>query len=124
MLSVIFEDPSFWAFGRVVRDEKNEVKAIIEQKDCAPEQALIKESNPGFYIFDAQWLWANIDKLRSENAQREYYLTDLIAMAIEQGKRVVAAPVSEENEALGINTPEQLKQAESVLENRQSISNN
>lgn len=121
MLSVIFENPEFWAFGRIIRDANNEVIGITEQKDCLPEQLKIKESNPGFYIFNAAWLWANIDNLKNNNAQKQYYLTDLIEMAGNQGKRVLAIPVSEEAEALGINTPEQLQQAEEVLKNRDDL---
>ena len=115
MLSVEFEDPQSWAYGRIERDEKGDVKDIVEQKDCNEEQLKIKESNPGFYIFQSVWLWENISKLKSENAQREYYLTDLIGLATKQGKRIIAQKVSEENEALGVNTPEQLKQAEEIL---------
>ena len=118
MLSVVFEDPNFWAFGRILRDQDNEVIGIREQKDCTEEQKNIQESNPGFYVFDALWLWENIDKLSTNNAQREYYLTDLIELAVSQGKKIVATPVSEENEALGINTPDQLKQAEEVIKSR------
>lgn len=119
MLSVVFEDPKFWAFGRIIRDENNNVTGIVEQKDCTPEQLEIKESNPGFYIFDAAWLWENIDNLRSDNVQKEFYLTDMVKMAVDQGRKVMALPVSEESEALGINTPEQLKQAEEVLKSRE-----
>lgn len=118
MLSVVFEDPEFWAFGRIIRNENNEVVGIVEQKDCTPEQLKIKECNPSFYIFDSAWLWDNIGKLKAENAQKEYYLTDMIAMAINQSKKVVAMPVADYREALGINTPEQLKQAEEVLKSR------
>lgn len=123
MLSVIFKDPKFWAFGRITRDESGNVTGIVEQKDCTPEQLEIQESNPGFYIFDANWLWENIDSLESNNVQKEFYLTDMVAMAVSQGKKVVAVPVSEEAEALGINTPEQLKQAEEVLRQREQIQN-
>lgn len=121
MLTVIFEDPIFWAFGRIIRDQNNNVIGIVEQKDCSPEQLKIKESNPGFYIFNAQWLWENLSKLESNNNQKEYYLTDMIKIACEQGKKVVAIPVEEEEEALGINTPEQLKQAEDVLKKRNEL---
>jgi bifunctional UDP-N-acetylglucosamine pyrophosphorylase/glucosamine-1-phosphate N-acetyltransferase len=69
-------------------------------------------------MFDADWLWSNIDNLKNDNVQGEYYITDLIKMAKEQNKRIIAIPVSEESEALGINTQEQLKEAEQVLESR------
>lgn len=118
MLTVVFDDPMFWAFGRIVRDKNGNVISITEQKDCTPEQLKIKESNPGFYIFDANWFWENCCKLHNENTQKEYYLTDMIGLAKEQGKKIVATPVFSEHEALGINTLEQLKQAEEVIRNR------
>lgn len=118
MLTVKFDDPEFWAFGRIIRDENQNVIGIVEQKDCTPEQLKIKESNPGFYIFKADWFWQNCSALQADNAQKEYYLTDMIEIAKNQGKKIVATPVSEESEALGINTQEQLKEAEMVLNRR------
>ncbi len=115
MLSVNFDDPVYWVFGRIIRDKKGYVKEIIEQKDCNKEQIQIKECNPGFYIFNANWFWKNCGKLKTNNAQGEYYLTDMIKIAVDQGKKVVAMPVSEESEALGINTLEQKEQAEKIL---------
>lgn len=115
MLSVDFEDPIFWAFGRVCRNGAGEVEGIVEQKDCDEEQLKIKESNCGFYVFDSKWLWENINKIQTNNTQHEFYLTDLIGLAREQGKKVVAVKVSEEHETLGVNTMEQLKQAEKIL---------
>ncbi len=121
MLTVNFEDPSFWAYGRIIRDPQGKVRAIVEQKDCNSEQLLVKESNPGFYIFNPSWLKEHIICLSTNNAQGEYYLTDLIEMAINEKKKVITVPVSEESEALGINTPEQLKEAEKVLLSREII---
>lgn len=118
MLSVNFDEPVFLAFGRIIRDRDGYVKAIVEQKDCSEKQLQIKECNPGFYIFDAKWFWKNCDKLKTNNAQGEYYLTDMIKIARNQGKKIVAMPVSEESEALGINKQEQLKEAEKILEMR------
>ncbi|MEI7791967.1 MAG: sugar phosphate nucleotidyltransferase [Candidatus Berkelbacteria bacterium] len=118
MLSVVSDSLMDWAFGRIIRDENGEVDTIVEQKDCTDEQLKVKEGNPAFYIFDAAWLWGNITKLKTENVQHELYLTDMIHLAREQGKRIVAMPVSEENEALGINTQDQLKEAEEILNNR------
>ena len=118
MLSVKFNDPNYWAYGRITRDQNGEITGIVEQKDCAPEQLEIKESNPGFYIFNNSWIWEALDHIGSNNAQHEYYLTDLIAMAIDQGKRVIAVPVSEEEEVLGVNTPDQLKQVEEIITRR------
>lgn len=122
MLTVISEDPT--GYGRVFRNDMGHVSDIIEHKDCSEDQLMCKEWNPGFYVFDAAWLWENIDLLRNDNTQKEYYLTDLIKMAKDQGKRVCAIPVIEESEALGINTPEQLKQAEAVLKSRTDVIKN
>jgi len=116
MLTAISEDPT--GYGRVFRNELGHVSDIVEQKDCTEEQLKCKEWNPGFYIFNAAWLWENIDNLTDDNAQKEYYLTDLIALAKEQGKRVVATPVANENEALGINNKEQLAEAEAIISSR------
>ncbi|MDO8513121.1 MAG: NTP transferase domain-containing protein [bacterium] len=118
MLEVIFQDPVFWAFGRIVRNAKGEIIDSVEQKDCNEEQLKIKECNPCFYIFNSDWLWKNLKKLKRDNAQGEYYLTDLVKIAVNQGRKIVATTVSEESEAMGINTPEQLKQAEEILKER------
>ncbi|MCL5410364.1 MAG: NTP transferase domain-containing protein [Patescibacteria group bacterium] len=116
MLSAVSENP--FGYGRIIRDENGEVLGIKEHKDCNEEELKIKEWNPGFYIFDSEWLWSNIDKLDSDNAQKEYLLTDLIKIAKEQDKKIIAILVSEESEAFGINTGEQLKEAEKVLGSR------
>ena len=116
MISAISENP--FGYGRIIRDLNDEVIGIKEHKDCNEGELKIKEWNPGFYIFNAEWLWLNINKLNSNNAQKEYYLTDLIKLARDQDKRIIAIPVSEESEALGINTREHLKEAEAILESR------
>jgi len=121
MLTVIFDDPVRWAFGRIVRDEQGEIIAIREQKDCAEDELNIKECNPGFYIFDADWLWDNFKKLKSDNAQKEYYLTDMIGIAKLQGKKIISTQVSEETEVLGINTPDQLNEVEEILIKDRSV---
>jgi len=118
MLSVHFNNPDFWGFGRIIRHNTGEVDGIIEQKDCTEQQRKITESNPSFYIFNAEWLWQNIHQLKTENVQKEYYLTDLIALARSQNKKIIAVPVADENEAHGINSPEQLIKAEEILKTR------
>jgi bifunctional UDP-N-acetylglucosamine pyrophosphorylase/glucosamine-1-phosphate N-acetyltransferase len=123
MLTVVSPEADITGYGRVFRNELGHVSGIVEQKDCTPEQLLCREWNPAFYIFNAAWLWDNIDSLSAQNAQHEYYLTDMIKMAKDQGKRVCATPVAEESEALGINTLEQLKEAEEILKGREEISN-
>lgn len=116
MITVGYSDPT--GYGRIVRDEKCNVEAIIEHKDCTDEQLMIEECNAGFYIFDSSWLWNNLADIKTNNTQGEYYLTDVVTMAKEQGKKIGAVKISDESEVLGINTLEQLKQVEEILKSR------
>ena len=79
MLTVTRDDPQ--GFGRIVRDARGEIQAIVEEADCTPEQRQIRELNPGIYCFDAEWLWANLDQIPL-SAKGEYYLTGIVAMAV------------------------------------------
>lgn len=115
MLTVTFDDPNHFGFGRIFRDQKGNIIKNIEQKDCTPEEVKIKECNPCFYIFDADWLYQNLPKLNKNNAQGEYYLTDMIAIAVEQGKKISSVPVSDWHEVIGINNLEHLKEVEQYL---------
>ena len=101
-------------YGRVIRNEAGEVREIIEVKDAPEEIRLKKEVNVGYYCFNAPWLWNNIDNLSNNNAQREYYLTDLVGLAIAQ-KQKVATFTIDPIVSIGVNTPEQLATAEKLL---------
>lgn len=116
MLTVEADDPR--GFGRVVRDEHGFVTAIVEEADCTPEQKKIRELNVGAYVFAADWLWQNLDKIKP-SAKGEYYITDLVGIAVAQGERVQAEPVEDPVEALGINTRAHLAGVEAAL--RQQI---
>lgn len=108
------ENARFFDFGRVIRDGANNILNITEKKDCTEEQLKVNEGNAGYYGFDAKWLWENIDNLKTNNVQNEYYLTDLVDMAISQNEKVESVVIPAE-ETVGINTLEQLKEAEKRL---------
>ncbi len=115
LLTVQVRDPR--NFGRIVRDESGNVLAIVEEALCTPEQAAIREVNPGLYCFRADWLWSHLPKLKI-SPKGEYFLTDLLAMAVEQGQRVVAVSTPNEIECIGINTRVHLAEAEAVMRER------
>jgi bifunctional UDP-N-acetylglucosamine pyrophosphorylase/glucosamine-1-phosphate N-acetyltransferase len=98
---------AFLSFGRFVRDENNKIKKIVEVKDATEEELKIKEVNPAYMCFDAAWMWKHLHMLKNENAQGEYYLTDLIGMAFNE-KQTIETIVIEPKEALGVNTKDQL----------------
>lgn len=114
MLTVTRDDPQ--GFGRVVRNAQGDIQAIVEEVDCTPAQKAIRELNPGIYCFAADWLWMNLPKIPL-SAKGEYYLTDMVGIAVAQGRRVVtmAAPVEDVD---GINTRVQLAQASAVMRQR------
>jgi len=101
-------DGAFKSFGRILRDEQGSIHAIREMKDCMQHELEIKEVNPAFYAFSGPWLWQTITNIESKNAQGEYYLTDLLQMAIQEGKDVQSIKGSDLKEAIGINTIEHL----------------
>jgi bifunctional UDP-N-acetylglucosamine pyrophosphorylase/glucosamine-1-phosphate N-acetyltransferase len=118
MVTVDLADPDFWAYGRVLRDKNGEIVATVEQKDATEEQRKIKECNPSFYLFDSNWLWENLGRIGTDNAQKEYYLPDLISIAHNQDKKIVSIKAESEDEVLGVNTPEQLEKVAKILEKR------
>ena len=101
--------------GRIVRDEAGEFVKIVEQKDASPEVAAIREINTGCYVFDSRALASALKQLRADNRQAEYYLTDCAAILRNDGQRVVASPSLDIQEAMGVNTPDQLADVERVL---------
>jgi bifunctional UDP-N-acetylglucosamine pyrophosphorylase/glucosamine-1-phosphate N-acetyltransferase len=105
---------AFYDFGRIIRNGGGKVKEIIEKKDASEAELAVTEVNPAYYCFDLAWVRANIDKIKNQNIQGEYYLTDLIGLAISQGETVEAIPVDDPREGLGVNTSEQLEIVEGL----------
>lgn len=106
-------------YGRVIRDEEGVVERIVERKDASKEELRVGECNGGIYDVDAPFLFRALRKIGAENAQGEYYLTDLIALAHGEGTPAVAVEVSEE-EVSGVNDRAQLAWAERVLRRRKN----
>jgi bifunctional UDP-N-acetylglucosamine pyrophosphorylase/glucosamine-1-phosphate N-acetyltransferase len=101
--------------GRIVRAEAGEFLRIVEQKDATLVETAIREINTGCYAFDSRQLFQALSEIRPNNSQAEYYLTDVPAILKAQGHRVCAVPKLTITEALGVNTPDQLAEVESVL---------
>lgn len=110
-----FEDwrKPFYEFGRVLRNAGGEVVRIVERKDATPSELAIREVNPALFCFDAAWLWSSLEKLKNENAQKEYYLTDLVRIAIDSGERIASMDL-DPLESIGVNTPEHLELATKI----------
>lgn len=101
----------FEHWGRVLRDYDAHVIGIREDKDAMDSEREILEVNPAMYCFNATWLWENIREVKNYNAKGEYYLTDLVELAVSQGKRIATVLVAPE-EAVGVNTKDELAVAE------------
>ncbi len=110
---------AFTGWARVVRDATGKVVGICEAKDCRANEQALHEVNPGIYAFPAGWMWERLPKLSNQNASGEYYLTELIAMAFEEGIVVVTAS-ADPLDVMGINTPEERATAEEVFAQRQA----
>jgi len=101
-------------FGRVVRDAAGSVTAVVEETAATPEQLAIREYNVGAYCFSDGWLWSALEKIEI-SPKGEYYLTDLVGIAAAAGLQVKAMAVTDPAEAIGINTLEHLRLAETEL---------
>ncbi|MCR4507871.1 bifunctional UDP-N-acetylglucosamine diphosphorylase/glucosamine-1-phosphate N-acetyltransferase GlmU [Pseudomonas sp. 32.2.56] len=110
LLTVNLNDPT--GYGRIVRDEQGVVKAIVEHKDASTEQRLIREGNTGILAVPGKKLGDWLGRLSNSNAQGEYYLTDVIAMAVADGLVVATEQAADEMEVLGANDRIQLSQLE------------
>lgn len=102
-------------YGRVLKDENGEFLQVVEDRDCTPEQKAIRELNVGIYAFDCKELLACLDLLRNNNAQQEYYLTDVPALMKQRGGKVSVYTAELNEQILGVNTLEQLAIAEKYL---------
>ncbi len=109
-LTVNLNEPA--AYGRIIRNDDNTVSRIVEFKDCTPEQIAIKEVNVGVYSVPTAFLEIALPQINNNNAAGEYYLTDIIELANQEGLPVHAVVAEEPGEVMGVNTPDELIAAE------------
>lgn len=102
-------------YGRIIRDENGAFSRIVEEKDCTPQQKEVKELNPSVFVFDSEKLFVALASLKNNNAQGEYYLTDVPAIMLENGEKVVTDTIYDDIQILGLNTPQDLAQCESLI---------
>lgn len=127
VLTAVLDDPG--GYGRIIRQPSpehrqdgmatSEVFKIVEDRDATSAERTVKEINVGTYVVSGSFLFAALDTLEPDNAQGEYYLTDIVRMAVQQGRRVAAVTLNDPDEGLGVNTRQQLAAAEQVV--RQQI---
>jgi bifunctional UDP-N-acetylglucosamine pyrophosphorylase/glucosamine-1-phosphate N-acetyltransferase len=116
LLSMKLDQPAM--YGRIVRDADGTVMRIVEAKDASDPEKAIQEVNAGIYVFDSADLLANLRQLSTDNTQGEYYLTDLIGMIRNAGKRVGAVVAADPVEALGVNSRGELAIVEAEIQKR------
>ena len=106
LLTTVLDEPK--GYGRILRDGKSAITAIVEEKDASEAQRKVHEINAGVYVASASFLFAALDRIHNDNQQGEYYLPDIVAIALGQGKKVETVQASDGREVMGINSREEL----------------
>ena len=115
MLTVMLDDPH--GFGRVIRTDGGQVAAIIEEAQASPEQLTVRELNAGVYCFSSDWLWDALKRVEL-SPKGEYYLTDLVGIAVAEGRIVQAIRLEDPAEMIGVNTRVHLAEAAAIMQQR------
>jgi bifunctional UDP-N-acetylglucosamine pyrophosphorylase/glucosamine-1-phosphate N-acetyltransferase len=116
LATAILDDPT--GYGRIVRDSYGNIQGIVEDGDCNPQQKTIKEVNPSYYCFKNKILFETLDKITPNNVKKEYYLTDALYLIINAGHKVVAVTAVAAEDAIGINSRQQLSEAGKIMQRR------
>ena len=115
VLTAMLPDPG--SYGRIVRSRDERILKIVEQRDATEEELAIKEINTGTYCFNSRDLFNALNEVKPDNAQKEYYLTDVIGILTKRDLPVYAYKARDPNEVLGVNTIEELKRLEGLFKN-------
>ena len=118
VLTTFMPDP--FGYGRVIRLVDGSVEKIVEQKDASERELAINEINTGIYCFDAEALFASLKKVNNNNAQGEYYLPDVLSILRGEKQKINATIAENYEETLGINSREQLANAEKIIRQRKN----
>ena len=110
LITAEIDDPT--GYGRIIRDKKGNLLKIVEEKDCSDDEKKIKEWNPGIYIFKIPEVFKILNNIKTNNASKEYYLTDAIGLAQQSNMQIKAIKIENSDEVIGVNTADQLKELE------------
>jgi bifunctional UDP-N-acetylglucosamine pyrophosphorylase/glucosamine-1-phosphate N-acetyltransferase len=116
LLTALPKEPT--GYGRIIRNERGEITGIVEERDGTEPQKEIREVNAGVYVASSQFIFNALERVKNNNQQREYYLTDAVTIAVGQGQRIAAVNVDDPREVMGINTREELAQMEKTFQER------
>ncbi len=116
LLSTELSEPR--GYGRVVRGEKGQVVKVVEEADATRAERAIHEVNAGIYVVDTAFLFKALARVRAQNAQGEYYLTDIVGLAVAEGRKVAGLKIPDARECLGVNTREHLAVVEEAMRHR------
>lgn len=116
VLTARVDDPT--GYGRIIRDDAGDVKAIVEHKDASESERLINEINTGTYCFDSQLLFKYLTQITPNNVQGEYYLPDVLPLMIRDGHKAAGCVMDDPRESMGVNDRVQLAEAERIMQER------
>ena len=119
LMTTLLDNPS--NYGRIISDDSSRITAIVEEKDATAEQKRIKEINAGIYCVDRDFLFTALRQVGTNNSQGEVYLTDIVAIGVNSGKRVVKFSTSFGLDVLGVNSRVELAQAHDELRGRRNL---
>jgi len=116
LATAVLEDPT--GYGRIIRDAYGNIEGIVEHANCTPEQLKIREVNPSYYLFNNKVLFEAVERVKLDKVKGEYYLTDALELIIAGGHKVIAVTAVRPEEAVSVNSREQLSDAGKIMQRR------